>query len=395
MRHEIPTALPSGGGDPLSPPPRPGHFSHDRWDVLQLIKDTSRALGISEREIAVLGAHLSVLPKGPVRSDHLLMSFAEVGGILERANCMDERRFRRGEARLTDLGLITRKLSGNGRRYPVRDGRGQIVDAYGIDLRPLFLKVPELLKLREELAEQAARKRALKSRISARMSGLRRAITEGALPWTWTTTLDDIQRLCRRARVSVSDLVDADARLNDIQPDADAVEPSTLRETVPDKTAADAGQTVRSIESPKKEIHQPRDNQPHLQCLNSLWLECPKVAAYFPEAPKSETDLLRYIYDFLGFIGLTTTKRPEVAQKAPPGDMLRMLEYLMQRLSKIGNPAAYFQSMLRKYEAGEPVAGRRVMRGCQFYDRGHKTASQRSGGYDRGHNPRTTVFANA
>jgi hypothetical protein len=53
----------------------------------------------------------------------------EIGALLERANCMDKRRFRRGEAPLVALGFVRRKLSANGRRFPVRNAQGQIVDA--------------------------------------------------------------------------------------------------------------------------------------------------------------------------------------------------------------------------------------------------------------------------
>lgn len=359
MTHSFPAALPPGVADPLSAPPRPGNFTHDRWVVLQLVKDTARALEIGEREIAVLAAHLSVLPKGPVRSDQLLMSFAEVSGILERANCMDERRFRRGETRLTEIGLLARKLSGNGRRYPVRNGRGQIVDAYGIDLRPLFLRVPELLRLRAVLAEETARRRSLKSRISARLSELRRSFGQDPLPGTLATALADIQRLCRRTKASSADLIAAEQRLEQAHAAHAAPVTPPSQKDMPDTPPDDAGQTVRHIESPKKEIHtyaKPLD-------LTTLWHNCPKVAAYFADPPESQTVLARYIFDFLGFIGLDQTSMASVASKAPPDDLLRMLEYLMSRLAKIGNPAAYFKAMLAKFEAGEAVAGNLVRRG--------------------------------
>ncbi len=356
----------------MSPAPRPGAFILDRWQVLQLVKDTSRALGLGEREIAVLAAHLSVLPKGPVRANQLLMSYAEIGGLLERANCMDERRFRRGEARLAEIGLVTRKLSGNGRRYPVRDGRGQIVDAYGIDLRPLFLRAAELEEIRTRLAEEDARRRALRSRISARLSALRREGAEAALP-----CLDALQRLCRRARASLCELAAAERQL-------DAAEAGLEQATSdpapqPDRQAAIAGHSVRSKESPEKETIKPARESD----IWKLWQASPRLAAYFPDPLRDRDDLLRRILDFLGFLGVKGSSAVEALARIPIPDMLRLLEMLLGRLSRIDNPAAYLRSMLANYDGPE----RGSARNGRQYDRGHNRGGLRLRSLDRACTP--------
>lgn len=370
MIQALPAGL-SGGMGAVCPPPCPAHFIHDRWQVLQLVKDTARALGIGEREIAVLAAHLSVLPKGPVRSDQVLVSFAQVQGILDRANCMDERRFRRGETRLEQAGLVVRKLSGNARRFPVRDGRGRIVDAYGIDLRPLFLRVPELESLRAELAEEEARRRALRSRLSARLSALRRAVDSGArcLCADQAETLAGLARLCRRARVSAEEIAMAQAQLD-----------AMLDPGPADSVTADAGQTVRRKESPEKENTNLRPSRIH-------WSRFPRLAAYYPEPPGSGTECARILSEFLGFLGLTETARHDIQSRVETLHLLQMVEYLLEKLPGIGNPAAYLRTMAEGYLAGEAVAGGRVRSGA-IYDRGHKlrTDLRRHQTYDRGHN---------
>lgn len=354
----------SGGREVLCPTPRPGNFIHDRWQVLQLVKDTARALGIGEREIAVLSAHLSVLPKGPVRSDHLLVSFAQVTGILERANCMDERRFRRGETRLEEVSLIARKLSGNARRFPVRNGRGQIVDAYGIDLRPLFLRVPELESLRDALAEEEAHRRARRSHLSARLGTLRRQVEAGTLLFDsqQAETIAALARLCRRSRVGIEEIDCAERQLDEIstapRKSAASEPPTRLPDTIP----ADAGQSVRPKESPRKEIQSPQ----------MLWAKCPKMAVYFPDAPRTASDLARRTMDFLRFLGLTETAMNDLAERVEIPDLLAMLEYVTGRLGHIGNPAGYLRSMLARYEEGEAVAGGSVRLQRPRYDRGHR-----------------------
>lgn len=354
MTQALPVGL-TGGRDPLCPAPRPGTFSHDRWQVLQLVKDTARALGIGEREIAVLAAHLSVLPKGPVRADGLLVSFAQVTGILERANCMDERRFRRGETRLAVVGLVARKLSGNARRYPVRDGQGRIVDAYGIDLRPLFLRVPELETLRETLREEAARRRALRSRISARIGALRRQVT--GITAELAARLDDLQRLCRRTGATLADLAAADAQIAAMEaPDA----------SQPDRQPADAGQIVRRKESQEKEINTP-DTFAEVQ---KVWRSSGSVRVYYPESPGDLHGIASCIGDLLRFIGFDRTACCNLIRSIPLPDLLRILDYVLGKVSDLQNPAGYLRSMIARYQSGEVVAGGRVsLRG--IYDRGH------------------------
>ncbi|MBE3638876.1 helix-turn-helix domain-containing protein [Mangrovicoccus algicola] len=356
MSHETSAGLPSGDRDPLSPPPPIGHFSLDRWQVLQLVKDTARALGLGERDIAVLAAHLSVLPKGPVQSDRLCMSYAEIGGLLDRANCMDERRFRRGETRLAEAGLILRKLSGNGRRYPVRDGRGQIVDAYGIDLRPLFLRVPELRQLRDDLAQAEARRRAVRSRLSARLGALRRGLGD-ALPQTVQEIMGELQRLCRRSSARIAELQAAERRMDEIEAAISEAPECRDSQPSPDIPAADAGQTVRRMESPEKEIHTPHDPQ-------ALLRASPRVAGYFPETPRNAQALKRSIQDFIGFLGLDRDRGRQITDTVPLSDLLQMLEYLMGRLSAIRDPAGYLLTIIARYQTGNPVAGGQVRRRC-------------------------------
>ncbi|WP_161555841.1 helix-turn-helix domain-containing protein [Mangrovicoccus ximenensis] len=342
----------------MSPAPRPGDFVLDRWEVLQLVKDTSRALGIGEREIAVLAAHLSLLPKGPVRASGLCMSYAEIGGILGRANCMDERRFRRGETRLSEAGLVARKLSGNGRRYPVRDGRGQIVDAYGIDLRPLFLRVPELEELRARLAEDAARRNAQRSRLSARLSHLRRSMGD-RLPDSLAALLDELGRLCRRASADTAALTAAERRLLAAETELSCAPETPAPAALPDIPAADAGQSVRCTESPEKENKQSPDPKVRIPDLLN---DCPKVSAYFPDPPGDPQTLARCLFDFLGFLGLRTGRRTEVLNRLSLAELLPALEYILDRLDKLRDPGAYLLSMISRIEAGEPVAAGRLRR---------------------------------
>jgi replication initiation protein RepC len=66
-------------------------------------------------------------------------------------------------SRLFDAGLITMQDSGNYKRYPIRNGQGEITDGCGIDLRILIVRYAELDELvRRARAEKKAADAALR-----------------------------------------------------------------------------------------------------------------------------------------------------------------------------------------------------------------------------------------
>ncbi|MCO5164549.1 MAG: replication initiation protein RepC [Mesorhizobium sp.] len=74
-----------------------------------------------------------------------------------------ENRVSRLLSRLFDAGLISMQDSANYKRYPVRNGKGEIVDVCGIDLRVMIARYAELDELvRRRRAERAATTAALR-----------------------------------------------------------------------------------------------------------------------------------------------------------------------------------------------------------------------------------------
>lgn len=359
MKHMPAATFTPENGDPLSGRPRPGHFHLDRWEVLQLVKDTARQTGLGEREIAVLAAHLSVLPKGPVRADQLLVSYAQVAGMLGRANCMDERRFRRGEARLEELGLITRHLSGNGRRYPVRNAQGVVVEAYGIDLRPLFLRHDELTALRDEARETSSRLAALRSRLSARLSAVKRAALAAGngLTGALASLANEIRNLLRRASANEAVLLEAENRLLafDIP---ESSQPETTAPS-PDKMTADAGQLDRHSETRRKEINRKRPvSFDALSASPPDWSQYPEISALYPAVPRSETEVLRIIFEFSGFVGVRESTVRHVLATLGSRQLLDGLNLVAKKIADIRNPDGYLMAFAQRKAGG--------------YDRGHK-----------------------
>src|SRR4051812_31345026 len=75
---------------------------------------------------------------------------------------------------LIEEGLVVMHDSPNGKRYGKRDGKGQIVEAYGFDLAPIAARHAEFVRL----AEEARAERALMGRLRRRATIARNGIIQ-------------------------------------------------------------------------------------------------------------------------------------------------------------------------------------------------------------------------
>ena len=349
MKHIDPGVL-THGPDACGPTqPRPV-FVHDRWQALSTVKAVARTLGLGEREITVLSAHLSVLAKGPVRSDQVLISYAGLPTLLERANCMDERRFRRGEARLEQAGLIRRKFSANARRFPVRDNKGMVVDAYGIDLRPLFERIPELSALQQKIEAAAAQLKATRTHISARLSEVRRSLVlaHGETPEWFDDLVTSARNILRRAKLTQTEANilqrDVEDALDRIDPPLDEV---AENEMPADISAGDPGQIVRHSESQEKD-----KNRKDRQILTTTWCECSELASYHETPPESEHDLLDRLYCFGGYLGLSHDTRVKIVRILGILDAMKVMDYMAKQAARIKRPDCYVVKLLDNLSKG-------------------------------------------
>lgn len=124
-----------------------------RWDLLNIVTECRRALGLTANDIAVFRALLSFLPVregAPVTPQTQTVVFASNAEIAKRAAGLDERVLRHAFKRLSNAGLLVRRDSANGKRFPLRrDSR--IVAAFGLNLAPAFASVPMLQDLLAKL----------------------------------------------------------------------------------------------------------------------------------------------------------------------------------------------------------------------------------------------------
>lgn len=155
----IHSAAPAAGGP--SPDartaPRAGFPPVFRRDLMRALRATRQDLGLSTGDLLVLDALLSFLPcrnqatgaDRPVSPEMMLIVYAGNATVCDRANGMNDRVLRRHLVRLEAVGLVRRRLSATGKRFPLKSN-GAVRDAFGVDLTPL-------LERNQEIAERARR----------------------------------------------------------------------------------------------------------------------------------------------------------------------------------------------------------------------------------------------
>ena len=376
-----PAVSPRGQADDACPNSCLGPRPLDRWETLSLITELRQPLGLTDRDVMVLRAHLTVLPHGLLQPSGLNVSFMCVTEILKRACGMDERRFRRGEARLEKVGLIKRNLSANGRRFPERDKDGNIVNAYGIDLSPIFKMYERLVILRDRIAAERAILRQRKNALSARLQAtVRRLTSAGQILPDWAEALRvTIRNALRRTSASLEDIDALEVEIDRITDVAAASElsstssaplesfppalPDMVQETAvsPGKNTGDDGHCVRRIESKHKDIK--KEGSPfNPRSIHETWLKTQTLREFYIDTPLSEHDLASVLIQFSSFIGLGRTSILNALATLGWENGILVIDYIGARLSNIERPEGYLASMLRSYDVGQPIAAGRVRR---------------------------------
>lgn len=355
----------------------------DRWDLLSDVKEIHAILGLTDREIAVLNAHLTVLKKGPVDTTKATLSFKSVSSLLERASCMEERRFRRGEERLESVGLIIRSRSANGRRYALRDDVGEIVGGYGFDLAPLFARAQEFHDRAKHARAELSTHRNLRSVIRDCLADIGRGTHTKAedLGRDMSARVTEVLKILRRKRTTINELeainievrrmtIDWESGFSEMNDDPtsdpDAPQEAEAQVILPDTVAADDGQSVRHIESQRNEdTDSDGSDQNHEEArvkkeIDKAWAASPNVLEFYPNPPRSGSELESYLMSFLSFIGIDWHTTQKAISRFGIGGCIEVLDDLAGRIFILRNPSGYLISIIRSFEMGRAVACGRV-----------------------------------
>jgi replication initiation protein RepC len=229
-----------------------------RWNMLDLLTEAREALHLSVDDILVVRALLTFLPKGDFHSSsENKIVFPSNLTLAARCGGMEERTLRRHVARLEKLGYIKRKLSPSKKRFACRDHNGRIIAAYGMDLAPLISALPDIEHSVYTVREEAADAQFLQTRIRDCLYRLTIEVTDQ--PRLLSHEDERLLRNLLRRKPILSALRTA---LDHLEGLLDHIKiPEICAEPTHHLSDSD-GQSVRHIQSSKKESEESEHNLP-------------------------------------------------------------------------------------------------------------------------------------
>ena len=266
---------------------QPSTSSDDgRWNMLDLLTEAREALHLSVDDILVVRALLTFLPKGDFRSGcENKIVFPSNLTLAARCGGMEERTLRRHIARLEKLGFIERKLSPNKKRFACRDHTGRIIAAYGMDLTPLISALPHIEHSVSTVREEAAAAQFLQSRIR---DCLYRLTLEDTDQLRLLSHEDErlLRNMLRRKPVITA----LRTTLHHLESLLDHVEVAGICSEPTHHLSVSDGQSVRHIQSSKKESEESECNWPS-STTHSTFVTEVKTSLTLPGTrPKDEVE---------------------------------------------------------------------------------------------------------
>ena len=377
-------SLPGMGSITLQPAFRP----ISRRDIMAAVNTCGRDLGIRQGAVVVLDALLSCLPcqgadgrETLVSPATLLTIYASNDTLCFRARGLTDRQLRRHLETLETAGLILRRDSANGKRFPVMR-HGKPIGAFGLDLSPLFAQSDALLALARRRREEADELRGLRAQILR----LRAACAELHLDAALTVFIDGLRNLVRRTTLTLYEARAALARLttvfsSDIPPqsaqdpqarrdeprlapnagpahsachpenalDHDRAEPMEEAPATQDTcSAATANQTPASDGQSVRHIEQESDTKKRKKEPGSpaSWTALTEVSAFYPE-PSTPRDATRIAFEFGKMLRISQDILASAANRLGLWGLLTLENRMAKQTGSILNPDAYVRSVLR------------------------------------------------
>lgn len=379
-------SLPGMGSITLQPAFRP----ISRREIIAAVNTCSRDLNIRQGAVVVLDALLSCLPcqgtdgrETPVSPTTLLTVYASNETLCFRAKGLTDRQLRRHLETLEAAGLIRRRDSANGKRFPVMQ-HGKPIGAFGLDLSPLFAQSDELLTLALRRREEADELRGLRAQILR----LRAACAQLQLSDAVATFIDGLRNLVRRtsltlmeARAALSKLsavlsshaapqativCDAVQVEQHLPSNAEAANTTCCTETTIDRAPGQAvpetfqtltaetcslppteqkpasdGRYVRHIEqdSDTKKREREADEPP-------TWTTLTEISAFYEE-PTSAQEATRIAFEFGKMLRISQDILASAASRLGLWELLKLENRMAKQIETILNPDAYVRSVLR------------------------------------------------
>ncbi|MEY8882089.1 plasmid replication protein RepC [Donghicola sp. XS_ASV15] len=347
----------------------------DKWTIIKELTAARLAFGVTDRDLAVLHALVSFHPHDSLAEGEGTIVFPSNAALSERAHGMAESTLRRHLAALVNAQLIIRHDSPNGKRYAARGVNGGIDRAFGFDLRPLLVRLPEIASAAHEARAAALRLKRLREAVVLRLRDAAKLIAFGQeeVQADW----DELQHRLRLLQRSMRRKLYADdlAQLNQ---EAETLLTEVNTVLVKSDTELMGGNDdvserhlqysniQHSDSEPSLEKERAADAEPSTGPKSKLPLylvvkACPDLNDYVPSGVHSWAELVaaaNFIRPMLG-ISDDAWRRAETAMGAEAAAIT--VVGILQRASEIRSPGGYLRALTSKAEDGAFSPGPMIM----------------------------------
>ena len=359
----------------------PASVSHlNKWELFRTLCVARTAFNVTDRDLTVLNALLSFHQDANLSDNDNLIVFPSNVALAERAHGMAESTLRRHLAALVNAGLILRHDSPNGKRYAARDEGGQVVRAFGFDLRPLLVRAGEInLAATEVRAAEERRKRAREAVTLLKRDALKLVQygREGAVQGPWEgfeATLLSIHKQMRR-NLPVEVLDDLQEQLENL---LDKIR-YTLSETKEmsgsdnnnerhyHNSNKDSYESELCQEKAKGEVlPEPEPDAPVERAEPNIPLAlvlkaCPDIEPYSKYPVRHWHELVALAAFVRGMMGISEDAWHQAQLAMGPEVAAVTVAGILQRISDIKSPGGYLRALTRKAEAGAFSPGPMIM----------------------------------
>lgn len=138
----------------------------DKWAIFRDLCVGRATFGVTDRDLAVLNALLSFHRGASLSDNEVTVVFPSNSALSERAHGMAESTLRRHLAALARAGLVLRHDSPNGKRYARKSAAGDVLVAFGFDLRPLLVRAQEIADAAQAARDALERAKIRRERLS-------------------------------------------------------------------------------------------------------------------------------------------------------------------------------------------------------------------------------------
>lgn len=359
---------------------QPGFAPVRRRTLMAAVNTLAKTLGLRPASVMVLDALLSCLPcqdgktgaDQPITPLTLLTVYASNETLCFRAKGIPERQLRRHLDRLEAVGLIARRDSSNGKRFPIQRG-GKVVGAYGIDLSPLLARSAALLVAAERHRDEAMELRGLRAMIlRLRLDCLTRHLSGESLSF-----VEAVQTVLRRATLTLtqarallaklSDILRATSAHDDAIPLAAVNAPAARVADGCDTPAAtdqqDAAprtadvEEARSPSAPSTETGEltvtdgrndrhkktPKSDSKKMAArpASGVWQSLRCLPSFYLEEPESDHDLRRILFETGAMLRIGQNSIAEAIAKIGLEETLTIIDRIADRPDEIAKPEAY------------------------------------------------------